>query len=113
MVPWFRVTKASSTRGLLRPRSERVYQSRERGALECWLQHTPECVSSFPDKCSRSTRHRSQMPHKPTGTKLIKTSMYLRPEDLKRLHVLAAEKDTTLARLIRRAIKSLLETDST
>ena len=46
-------------------------------------------------------------------TKLVKTSMYLRPDDLKALRALAAEKDTTLARLIRKAIKNLLETDST
>jgi hypothetical protein len=41
-------------------------------------------------------------------TRKIKTSVYFDPEDLKKLKRLAAKRDTTIARLLRRAIKKVL-----
>jgi len=38
----------------------------------------------------------------------IKTSVYFDPEDLKKLKRLAEKRDTTIARLLRKAIKKLL-----
>jgi predicted transcriptional regulator len=39
----------------------------------------------------------------------VKTSIYLDADDLKKLKVLAEKRDTTLARLFRKAIKQLLK----